>query len=340
MDVDSLMATESRPEITQYFSSAQAAVASPLFGLTPEALEALEEEGGQVLVYSGSRRMLFHGPKTLEGNSTVPLPAGTASSHYSSYAPFGEVVLINPAAPQVESDDTDIFADVDPKYHMLIVQQGQSTMCFKRPTKAIAQVVKAVITRCLRTNGTFSEAFSMTNRKRKQQLQENEGGSCEKPNIKLPSTINVHETVPQNNSSSLIIIKKVTGNIKLRPSNRCPKPTPSIEQLMKLAREKDERCALGVVFVEWKLSAPVLSAIPLVPSLHSHLPWFYMANAGPSQDNHIFGNMTTRQSFLVANLIYNLAPAYCTPKMDGCSCEGANETFLLLGDPRGTQYFY
>jgi hypothetical protein len=56
----------------------------------------------------------------------MPLPAGTASSHDSSYAvPFGEVVLITPAAPQVESDDTDIFADVDPDYHMLIVQQGQ-----------------------------------------------------------------------------------------------------------------------------------------------------------------------------------------------------------------------
>lgn len=125
MDVDSLMATESRPEMTHYFSSAQAAAAPPPFGLTPEALEALGEEGGQVSVYSGSCRMLFHGPKALEGNSAMPLPAGTASSHYSSYAPRGEVVLITPAAPQVDSDDTDILFDVDPDYHMLIVQQGQ-----------------------------------------------------------------------------------------------------------------------------------------------------------------------------------------------------------------------
>ena len=56
-----------------------------------------------------------------------------------------------------------------------------------------------------------------------------------------------------------------------------------------------------VVFVEWKLSTPALSALPLVPSLHSDLPWFYMAKPLTSRANHLFGNITARQSFLVAN---------------------------------------
>ncbi|XP_078172858.1 uncharacterized protein LOC144566708 [Carex rostrata] len=294
------MATEPelRQETTQHSSfdeassSVQAAAAPPPHGLTPEALQALGEEGAQVLVYSGSRRMLFHGSKS---NSAMPHPADTACSES---APIGAVVLGTAAArpaPPVECDDTDIFADVDPDYHMLIVQQGKSTMRFWRPIEDKVQTIKAVITQCLRTNGIFSQAFARprkVNRKRKQQLLEKKGGSCKKPDVKLPST---------TNNSSLIVIKKALGKMKSCPSNRRPNPTPSIEQLMKLLREKDEGCALVVVFDEWKLSAPALSALSLVPSLSSQPPCFYTANPGTSQGNLIFGNMMTRESFLVAN---------------------------------------
>ncbi|XP_078150996.1 uncharacterized protein LOC144546314 [Carex rostrata] len=275
MDVDSLMTTEpvSRQEMTQHSSFGEAQA-------TAEALQALGEEGTQVLVYSGSGRMLFHGSKALEGNSAIPHPADT--SCYES-APIGEY------------DGTDIFTDVDPDYHVLIVQQGQSTIRFWRPTEDKVRIIKAVIAWCPRTNGIFAQAFSRpgkVNQKRKQQLLEKEGGSCEKPDVKLPSTIN---------KSSLIVIKKASGNIKSRPSNHRPNPTPSIEELMKPVREKDEDYALVVVFHEWKLSAPVLSALPLVPFLSSQLPCFYMANPGTSQGNHIFGNMMTQERFLVDN---------------------------------------
>ncbi|XP_078158913.1 uncharacterized protein LOC144554473 [Carex rostrata] len=296
MNVDSLMTTqpESRQETTQHSSlgeassSVQVAAAPPLHGLTPEALQALREEGAQVLVCSGSCRMLFHGSKALEGNSAMILPADTACSES---APIGVVVLGTAAAPPVECDHTDIFADVDPDYHMLIVQQGRRTMRFWRPIEDKVQTIKAVIGRCLRTNGIFAQAFCRprkVNRKRKQQLLEKKGGSCKKSDVKLPST---------TNNSSLIVIKKASGNMKSRPSNRRPNPTPSIEQLMKLAGENDECCALVVVFDEWKLSAPALSALPLVPSLSSQLPCFYMANPGTSQGNNIFGNMMTQESF-------------------------------------------
>ena len=94
MDVDSLMHGFSCGEA----SSAQMAAAPPphLHDLTAQALKALGEEGSQVLVYSGShsRPMLFNGS--------------------NSKAPIGLFI-----------DDSDIFADVDPDCHMLIVQQGE-----------------------------------------------------------------------------------------------------------------------------------------------------------------------------------------------------------------------
>ncbi|KAF3323110.1 hypothetical protein FCM35_KLT13099 [Carex littledalei] len=285
MDVDSSMAKEQHESWIRGFytfelSSAQSADAPYPHGLTPEALIALGEEGAQVLVYSGSRRMMFHGSKAIQGNSVMPCLVHPACSE-------------SPDAPTVdESDDTDIFADVNPNYHMLIVQQEQSTMRFWRPTKNMVLIIKGVIAQCLRTNGLFAESFPSANRMRKQQLLEKEGGSCEKSDVKLSSTIN---------NSSLIVIKKDAGNIILCPSNCCPNPTPLIKQMIKRAREKDEGCAMVVVFEEWKLSTPALSALPFVPSLHSDLPWFYMAKPLTTRGNHIFGNITARQSFLVAN---------------------------------------
>ncbi|KAF3323101.1 hypothetical protein FCM35_KLT13090 [Carex littledalei] len=131
MDVDSSMAKEqheswlerSRSFYTFGFSSAQAADAPYPHGLTPEALIALGDQGAQVLVYSGSRLMMFHGSKAIQGNSVMPCLLHLACSEST---PIGEVVLGSPDAPTVnESDDTDIFADVNPDYHMLIVQQEQ-----------------------------------------------------------------------------------------------------------------------------------------------------------------------------------------------------------------------
>lgn len=75
-------------------------------------------------------------------------------------------------------------------------------MRFSRPTEDMLPTIKRVIARYLRTNGTFSR----TNRKRKQKLLKKEGGSCEKPDIKLPSTINVPEPVLQNNNFSVIVV--------------------------------------------------------------------------------------------------------------------------------------
>ncbi|XP_078178169.1 uncharacterized protein LOC144572452 [Carex rostrata] len=270
------------------FSSAQAADAPYPHGLTPEALIALEDEGSQVLVCSGSRRMMFHGSKAIEGNLIMPSLIRLTCSE-STPIGEGEVVLGSPDAPTVdESDmDMDIFADVNPDFHMLIVQQEQCTMRIWRPTEEMVLIIKGVIARCLHTNGIFVESFPRANQKRKQLLKK-ERGSCKKRHVKLSSTINNY---------SLIVIKKASGIVgKCRPNQ-----TPSIEQMMKRAREKDEGCEMVVVFVEWKLSTPTLSGLPLVPSLHSDLPWFYLANPGTSQGNHIFGNITAQQSFLVAN---------------------------------------
>ncbi|KAF3335167.1 hypothetical protein FCM35_KLT19674 [Carex littledalei] len=259
-----LISRKEHSKLENYSRRDDGCVASPMTmhgmesssALTAEALKALGEEGSQVLVYSGShsRPMLFNGS--------------------NSKAPIG-----------LFADDSDIFADVDPDRHMLIVQHRESKTGFRRPTEDMVRIIKAVITRCRRTNGIFSEAFTRTSLKRKQK----------EPHVKpLPSTIN---------NSSLIVMKKVSR--KLRPSNRRPdpdldQPPPSIEQMMKQAREKDEGCAMGAVFVEWKLSTPAFSALPLVPSLHNDLPWFYMADPGTGQ-GHLFGNIAARQSFLIAN---------------------------------------
>ncbi|XP_078160750.1 uncharacterized protein LOC144556133 isoform X2 [Carex rostrata] len=165
---------------------------------------------------------------------------------------------------------------------------------FRRPTQDVVRTIMAVITQCRRTNGIFSEAFTRTILKRKQQLLQSQGCSCD-VKVKLPSTINY---------SSLIVIKKVSRSSrphKRRPDLDLDQPLPSIEQKMKWAREYDEGCAMAAVFVEWKLSTPAFPVLPLVPSLHNDLPWFYMADPGTSQGNHLFGNIAARQSFLIAN---------------------------------------
>ncbi|KAF3323109.1 F-box/kelch-repeat protein [Carex littledalei] len=332
MNVDSSMAKEheswedrSRIFYSSEVSSAQAADAPYPHGLTPEALIALGQEGSQVLVYSGSRRMMFHGSKAIEGNSATRCLVHPACSEST---PIGEVVLGSPVAPSVdESDDTDIFADVDPDYHMLIVHQELCTMRFWRPTEDMVLIIKGVIARCLRTNGIFAEFFPRANLKRKQ-LLEKEGGSCKRPNVKLPSTIN---------NSSLIVIKKVSGTV-MCPSNCRPNPTLSIELMMKRAREKDESCAMAVVFVEWKLSTPKLSPLPLVPSLHSDLPWFYLANPGTSQGNHIFGNITARQSFLVANSGLQSSSRLMYSKDGWLLLRGQEPLYVGRGSPRSPRH--
>ncbi|KAF3335394.1 ubiquitin carboxyl-terminal hydrolase 13-like protein [Carex littledalei] len=93
---------ESWQETTRHSSfgkastSAQAEAAPLPHGLTPEALQALGEDGAQVLVYSGS----------LEGNSAMPHPADTPCS---KSAPIGAMVLGTPAAPPVSSIFTLLF---------------------------------------------------------------------------------------------------------------------------------------------------------------------------------------------------------------------------------------